>query len=63
MLKDFVKQRYAIVGRRHRRARSRPGKASFEDARSSTCSKKGDADKNVSGRQEMLENILNRYLK
>ena len=24
--------------------------------------KKGDAAKNVSGRQEMIENILNRYL-
>jgi xylose isomerase len=23
---------------------------------------KGDASKNVSGRQEMLENIINRYL-
>jgi xylose isomerase len=24
--------------------------------------KKGDAEKNVSGRQEMIENVLNRYL-
>ena len=25
--------------------------------------KKGDADKNVSGRQEMIENVVNRYLR
>ena len=53
VLKDFVKQRYASwdtgIG-----AEIESGKAKFEELEAYML-KKGDADKNVSGRQEMLE--------
>lgn len=61
VLKDFVKERYASwdtgIG-----AEIESGKAKFEELEAYML-KKGDADKNTSGRQEMLENIVNRYLK
>jgi xylose isomerase len=61
VLRDFVKQRYASwdtgVGQQVEQ-----GKASFEDLEEYMLGK-GDADKNASGRQEMLENIINRYLR
>jgi xylose isomerase len=61
VLKDFVKQRYASwdtgIG-----AEIESGKASFEQLESYML-KKGEAEKNGSGRQEMLENIINRYLR
>ena len=61
LLSKFVKERYASwdtgVG-----AEIESGKASFETLEAYML-KKGEADKNVSGRQEMLENIINRYMK
>ena len=61
VLKDIVKQRYASwdagIG-----AQIEAGAESF-DTLEAYMLKKGDAEKNVSGRQEMIENILNRYLK
>src|SRR5947207_3022678 len=60
VLKDFVKKRYASwdsgIG-----ARIEQGKATFEDLEKYML-EKGNPEKNVSGRQEMLENILNRYV-
>jgi len=59
VLKDLVKQRYASwdtgVG-----AEIEAGKHSFETLEAYLLPK-GDAAKNVSGRQEMIENIINRY--
>ncbi|WP_020471332.1 xylose isomerase [Zavarzinella formosa] len=61
VLNDFVKTRYATwdtgVG-----AEIESGKATFETLEKYMLAK-GEADKNVSGRQEMLENIINRYMK
>ncbi|HJZ54288.1 MAG TPA: xylose isomerase [Gemmataceae bacterium] len=61
VLRDFVKQRYASwdsgVG-----AEIEAGKHDFASLEAYML-KKGDAEKNVSGRQEMIENILNRYLR
>jgi xylose isomerase len=61
VLRDFVKQRYASwdtgIGQQVEQ-----GKANFEELEKYMLGK-GDADKNVSGRQEMLENIINRYLR
>lgn len=61
VLKDFVKNRYASwdsgIG-----AEIESGKANFETLEAYMLAK-GEADKNVSGRQEMLENIVNRYMK
>jgi xylose isomerase len=60
VMKDFIKKRYASwdsgIGQQ-----IESGKASFEDLEKYML-EKGDAAKNVSGRQEMLENILNRYV-
>lgn len=61
VLADIVKQRYASwdtgIG-----ASIEAGKESF-DTLEAYMLKKGDADKNVSGRQELIENVINRYLK
>ena len=61
VLKDFVKQRYASwdsgIG-----ADIEAGKADFA-ALEAYMLKKGDADKNTSGRQEYLENVVNRYFR
>jgi xylose isomerase len=61
LLRDFVKERYASwdggIG-----AEIEKGKAKFEELEAYML-KKGEADANTSGRQEMLENIVNRYLK
>jgi xylose isomerase len=61
LLKDFVKQRYASwdsgVG-----AEIESGKASLESLEKYML-EKGEAAANVSGRQEMLENVINRYLR
>jgi xylose isomerase len=61
VLKDFVKQRYASwdsgIG-----ADIESGKAKFEELEAYML-KKGEAEKNVSGRQEMLENVINRYVR
>ncbi len=61
VLRDFVKQRYArgtpASARRSKRARR--ASPSLEKY----MLEKGDAAPNVSGRQEMLENIVNRYLR
>jgi xylose isomerase len=61
VLKNFVKQRYATwdtgIG-----ADIESGKAKFEELEAYML-KKGDAAANTSGRQEMLENIVNRYLR
>jgi len=61
LLSKFVKERYSSwdtgVG-----AEIESGKASFETLEAYML-KKGEADKNVSGRQEMLENIVNRYIR
>jgi xylose isomerase len=61
LLTKFVKERYASwdtgVG-----AEIENGKATFESLEAYML-KKGNPDKNTSGRQEMLENIVNRYIK
>jgi xylose isomerase len=61
VLKDFVKQRYTSwdsgIG-----AEIEGGKATFESLEKYML-EKGDATKNFSGRQEMLENLINRYLR
>jgi xylose isomerase len=61
VLKDFVNQRYASwdtgIG-----ADIKRGAAKFDELEAYML-KKGEAEKNVSGRQEMLENIINRYIR
>jgi xylose isomerase len=61
VLKDFVKQRYSSwdsgIGQK-----VEAGQAKFEDLEKYILDK-GDAAANVSGRQEMLENIINRYIR
>jgi xylose isomerase len=60
VLSDFVKNRYATwdsgIG-----AEIESGQATF-DTLEKYMLQKGEAAKNVSGRQEMLENVFNRYL-
>jgi xylose isomerase len=60
-LKDIVKQRYASwdsgIG-----AKVESGAAKFEDLEAYMLDK-GDAAANASGRQEMLENLINRYVR
>ena len=59
-LADFVKQRYASwdsgIG-----AQIEKGKATFADL-DKYISKKGEAAKNQSGRQEFLENLINEFV-
>ncbi len=61
VLKDFVKQRYGSwdtgIG-----SKVETGSIGFEDLEKYMLDK-GDAAANVSGRQEMLENIANRYIR
>jgi xylose isomerase len=61
VLRDFVKQRYASwdggIGQQIEK-----GQAKFEELEKHIL-EKGDAAPNQSGRQEMLENIVNRYLR
>ncbi|MBX9581204.1 MAG: xylose isomerase, partial [Gemmataceae bacterium] len=61
LLKDLVKQRYASwdsgIG-----AEIEAGKHDFASLEAYML-KKGEADKNISGRQELIENIVNRYLR
>ena len=61
VLRDLVKQRYATwdagVG-----TEIESGKANFETLEAYML-KQGYAAKNVSGRQEMIENVINRYFK
>jgi xylose isomerase len=61
VLMDFVKQRYSSwdggIGQK-----IESGSAGFEDLEKYML-EKGDAARNVSGRQEMLENIVNRYVR
>jgi xylose isomerase len=61
VLKEFVQQRYASwdsgIG-----TDIEKGKAKFEELEAYML-KKGEAAPNTSGRQEMLENVINRYLK
>jgi xylose isomerase len=61
LLRDIVKQRYASwdsgIG-----AEIESGKATLESLEEFML-EKGDAAKNVSGRQEMIENLINRYLR
>ena len=61
VLKDFVKKRYASwdtgVGQQ-----IESGKAGFEELEKYMLGK-GNSERNVSGRQEMLENIVNRYIR
>jgi xylose isomerase len=60
VLKDFVKERYSSfdsgIG-----TKIENGSASFADLETYML-EKGEADANKSGRQEMLENIVNQYL-
>ena len=60
-LKDVVKQRYASwdsgIG-----TKVEAGQAKFEELEAYMLDK-GDSAANVSGRQEMLENLFNRYLR
>ena len=59
-VKDFVKQRYSSydsgIGRK-----IEIGTTSFADLETYMM-EKGEAASNASGRQEMLENVINRYL-
>ncbi|MBY0229415.1 MAG: xylose isomerase [Gemmataceae bacterium] len=59
-MKEAIKKRYASwdtgIG-----ARIEKGEAGFEELEKHILAK-GEADANVSGRQEMLENLLNRYV-
>jgi xylose isomerase len=59
-LSDFIKQRYSSyetgIGKRIDQ-----GYASFEELETYML-EKGEADPNLSGRQEMLENIINQYI-
>ena len=59
-LASFVKQRYASwdagIG-----AEIEAGRATFQSLEAYMLPK-GEADRNQSGRQEMLENLINRYL-
>ena len=59
-LAEFVKNRYSSwdsgIG-----AKIEAGKASFKDLETYML-KKGDADTNVSGRQEFLENLINEFI-
>lgn len=61
VLRDFVRQRYATwdggIGQQ-----IESGKATFEDLERYML-EKGDVTANVSGRQEMLENLFNRYIR
>jgi xylose isomerase len=61
VLSDFVKKRYASwdagIGQK-----VETGSATFEDLEKYML-EKGNAAANVSGRQEMLENVVNRYLR
>ena len=61
VLADFVKQRYATWGSGIG-ADVESGKATLEELEAYML-KKGDAEKNTSGRQELLENVVNRYLR
>ena len=60
VLSEFVRQRYSSfdngIGRRVEN-----GMASLAELETYMLSK-GDAAPNASGRQEMLENLINRYL-
>ena len=59
-LADFVKQRYASwdtgIG-----AKIESGKVDFKELETYML-KKGEADTNVSGRQEFLENLINEFI-
>jgi len=59
-LADFVKQRYASwdggIG-----AKIEKGQMGFKELEAYML-KKGNADANVSGRQEMLENLINEFI-
>ena len=61
LIKEIVRQRYASwdtgIG-----AEIEAGKHDFASLEAYML-KKGEADKNVSGRQELIENIINRYLR
>ena len=61
LLKDIVKQRYTSwdsgIG-----TEIESGKASLESLEKYML-EKGDASRNVSGRQEMIENLINRYMR
>jgi xylose isomerase len=61
VLREFVKNRYASwdsgIGQKVEK-----GGAGFEELERYML-EKGDAEPNVSGRQEMLENIVNRYIR
>jgi xylose isomerase len=61
VLRDFVKERYASwdtgIG-----TEIESGQARFEELEAYML-KKGEAAANTSGRQEMLENVINRYLR
>ena len=61
VLRDLLRQRYASwdagIG-----ADIEGGKAKFEELEAYML-KKGEADPNTSGRQEMIENIINRYFR
>ena len=61
VLKDFVKQRYASWDERHRQEDRERARRSSRTSKP-TCSRRATPRRNVSGRQEMLENIINRYL-
>jgi xylose isomerase len=60
VLKDMLTKRYSSWDSDWRRHRG--GKVKFEELEAYML-KKGDVEPNVSGRQELIENIINRYLK
>jgi xylose isomerase len=61
VFQDFIKQRYASWDRGIG-AEIEAGRARFEELEAYML-KKGEVDDNTSGRQEMLENVLNRYFR
>jgi xylose isomerase len=60
VFKEAIKKRYASwdggIGQQIEQ-----GRATFEDLEKYVL-ERGDAQPNVSGRQELLENVLNRYI-
>ncbi len=61
VLSDFVKKRYASYDAPFGQ-KIESGESGFEELEAYML-EKGDVDPNVSGRQEMLENIVNRYIR
>ena len=60
-LAGMVKDRYSLVGQRASAPRSRPASTDFASLEKYMLAK-GDVTPNGSGRQELFENVVNRYV-